>query len=291
MRVRRVLPWWSFCVLGILIPACIGPPLIIAPEELPDAVEDSFYNQQLSTADGAIDRWRVAEGSLPSGLGLSATNGAIAGIPTTPGTSSFTVEAQQGGTQRRTGERIYAITVLPLLELEATLTAARVNVAYSATPSITGGVPPYTVEIVGLPAGLTYNTTTGVISGTPVNTYTGLALQINVTDSGQPQQTTTEQTTLVVKPPQVVITTTVLDDGQVGVTYSERIMAGDGRTPYAWAVTAGILPDGLRLDTSTGVISGAPTTAQISAVTIQVTDSDSPPTTDSVELTITIVGE
>lgn len=290
MRVQRLLRW-SLCSLGILIPACIGPPLIIAPEELPDAVEDLFYNQQLSTADGAIDRWRVAEGSLPSGLGLSATNGAIAGIPTTPGTSSFTVEAQQGGTQRRTGERIYAITVLPQLELEATLTAARVNVAYSATPTMTGGVQPYTVEIVGLPAGLTYNTTTGAITGTPVNTYTGLALQITVTDSGQPQQTTTEQTTLVVKPPQVVITTMVLDDGQVGVAYSERIMAGDGRTPYAWAVTAGILPDGLRLDTSTGVISGTPTTAQISAVTIQVTDSDSPPTTDSVELTITIVGE
>ena len=45
---------------------------------------------------------------------------------------------------------------------------ATVAVAYSGTPTITGGVPAYTAaQLTPLPPGLTMNTTTGQITGTP----------------------------------------------------------------------------------------------------------------------------
>lgn len=45
---------------------------------------------------------------------------------------------------------------------------ATIGVAYSFTPGRTGGVSPYTFALTGtLPTGLSFNTSTGAITGTP----------------------------------------------------------------------------------------------------------------------------
>ena len=86
------------------------------------------------------------------------------------------------------------------------------------------------------------------------------------------------------------ITTTSLPDGMVDVAYSQTLTATGGVTPYTWAITAGNLPAGLTLDTSTAVISGTPTTPETKIFTVQVTDSAAPtPSTDTQELSITIL--
>lgn len=59
-----------------------------------------------------------------------------------------------------------------------------VGTPYSFTPSISGGVGPYTVTLISgaLPAGLTLNSTTGAITGTPT-TATSYTPILRVTDS------------------------------------------------------------------------------------------------------------
>lgn len=64
-----------------------------------------------------------------------------------------------------------------------------------------------------------------------------------------------------------------LAGGVTGVAYSETISAQGGTSPYSFAVTAGALPAGLGLNSSTGVISGTPTTAGTSTFTVKVTDA------------------
>jgi hypothetical protein len=55
------------------------------------------------------------------------------------------------------------------------------------------------------------------------------------------------------------VTTTSLPAATVGQTYTATLAAEGGTSPYTWSVTAGSLPAGLTLNSSTGVISGTPT--------------------------------
>ena len=89
----------------------------------------------------------------------------------------------------------------------------------------------------------------------------------------------------------LTISTTSLPNGQVGVAYSATLTATGGTTPYAWSITSGVLPTGLSLNGSTGLISGTPSGATSGAVrlTIQVKDSSSPQVTVSTSLNITVV--
>jgi hypothetical protein len=83
--------------------------------------------------------------------------------------------------------------------------------------------------------------------------------------------------------------TSSLPAGQVGASYSTMIQATGGTTPYHWSISSGTLPAGLTLSTTTGTISGTPTTSGTSTFTAKVTDSTSPTAqTATKSLTITV---
>jgi hypothetical protein len=58
------------------------------------------------------------------------------------------------------------------------------------------------------------------------------------------------------------------------VPFSQTITATGGALPYAWQVSAGVLPPGLNLGASTGTISGTPTSAGTFVSAIAVTDGN-----------------
>lgn len=74
----------------------------------------------------------------------------------------------------------------------------------------------------------------------------------------------------VLGPPPAIMTTS-LEDGEVGVAYSETVTALGGDGTFAWAVSAGDLPDGLALDAATGEVAGTPTVEGTFDFTIEVT--------------------
>ncbi|MCF7789523.1 MAG: putative Ig domain-containing protein, partial [Prosthecobacter sp.] len=126
--------------------------------------------------------WSVVSGSLPAGLTLNASTGVISGTPSSSSTVNFTLRATDNlgyfGTQAYTVTTCSSITLSP-----STLAASMVNSAYSQTVSATGGTQPYMFAISSgsLPAGLTLNMDTGLISGRPTAT-TAASFTIAVTD-------------------------------------------------------------------------------------------------------------
>ncbi|HMA46137.1 MAG TPA: putative Ig domain-containing protein, partial [Frankiaceae bacterium] len=82
-------------------------------------------------------------------------------------------------------------------------------------------------------------------------------------------------TVTVTAPAGLSVATAELPGGTAGSPYSATLAAAGGTPPYTWAVVAGTLPPGLSLAPSTGAISGSPTTAGTSGLTVQVSDSAS----------------
>src|SRR5207245_1535937 len=145
-------------------------------------------------------------------------------------------------------------------------TSALVNGAvgtpYSQTLAANGGTPGYSWQLISgaLPAGMTLNGTTGLISGTPSVAVTATPLQFKVTDSGSPVQAASANLTLTIAA-QLVITTTTLPNGTKDTPYAATLAATGGTGADTWQLTSGTLPTGLSLNASTGVISGTPTVA------------------------------
>lgn len=54
----------------------------------------------------------------------------------------------------------------------------------------------------------------------------------------------------------LTITTASLPDADRNISYSQTLTASGGTSPYTWSISAGALPAGLTLNSSTGVISG-----------------------------------
>jgi hypothetical protein len=274
----------------LLLSACVGPPLVLEPENLPVAIETQLYSVDLFTGEDVAE-WSVYSGEIPPGLFLDPASGIIAGRPTVPGVYDFTIEAVHDALPRRTGRRLYSITVLERLRVEFTPPTARSGAFYTYTPQIQGGVPPYGVNVVGLPAGLDYDRNTGRIFGTPLNPALALRFDLTVRDSGPVQQTASDTAIVGIQPPGVEITTGPnLPVAPAGAGYLAALQARDGTPPYAWIVEQGVLPVGLRLNRLTGFIFGEPNSAlaQTRTVTISVTDVGIPASQDTAEFKIVV---
>lgn len=178
-----------------------------------------------------------------------------------------------------------ASTPAPPAITTASLPNGTAGSMYAATPATQHGAMPFqwSVSQGTLPTGLTLNSNTGAITGTPT-TPGGYSFTLTVTD--RDGQTGTHAYTVVIAPPPVVIATQSLPAGIVGDSYSTTLTTSSGTPPYQWSVQSGSLPAGLTLDPSSGTISGTPTTNGTSAFTILVTDSENQNNTRSFTITI-----
>jgi hypothetical protein len=139
----------------------------------------------------------------------------------------------------------------------------------------------YTLSPATPPAGLTFNGTTGVLSGTPTASAT---FTVIATKAGSP--TVSRSYTLTVG---LCINsgTTTLPNATHNVFYSTTLTGSGGKAPYRFEILSGGLPAGISLS-SAGVISGTTGAPGTYHVTVEVLDSSSPVKTGTMALTLTV---
>ncbi|HEY5078350.1 MAG TPA: Ig domain-containing protein, partial [Opitutaceae bacterium] len=178
---------------------------------------------------------------------------------TTTGPGIVTLQARQAGQSASPAftanmlRQSFDVVGLPSIT-SANTAAGTVGTAFTYSITATGSPTSYAAS--PLPAGLTVNTSTGVISGTP--TAAGVTIvtltATNATGTSLPATLTITIAAAGVAP---VITSSNVAAGTVGVAFAYGITATGSPTSYA----ASPLPAGLTVNTSTGVISGTPTAA------------------------------
>lgn len=265
-----------FNVAGVYTLTTAAPTVTLAPATLANPALGIAYSQSITASGGfAPYTYSVVAGALPPGLTLNGSTGAITGTTAAGGTYSFTIQASDNS--GFTGSRAYSVTIgAPTIVVSpATLPAATVATAYSQAITAGNGTAPYTFAITAgaLPAGMTLSAG-GVLSGTPTagGTYNFV---VTATDSstGTGPFTGGRAYTLTVGAPTLSLSPASLPAPTVGAAYSQTFTAGGGIAPYTFAVSSGALPAGLSLNTSTGVLSGTPTTAGSYSFTVRVADS------------------
>ena len=236
---------------------------------------------QISASDSASGQTLTySANGLPTGLSISSSTGLISGTPTTAGSYTSVVTATDTAGQAASaafnwsvtgGTTSNTVTVTNPGSQSATVgTAASLQV--SASDSASGQTLTYSAT--GLPAGLSISSSTGLISGTPT---TAGSDSVTVTATDSTGASGSASFTWTVKAATSGNTVTVTNPGSqsatVGTAASLQVSASDSASGQTLTYSATGLPAGLSISSSTGLISGTPTTAGSDSVTVTATDT------------------
>lgn len=265
-------------------PLTINVPPAITTTFLPNGLINQNYNQTLSATPSATPlTWSIltGSGSLPAGLSLDANTGAITGLPTASGTSSFTVKIVDGSSPTPLSATAnLSLTIQPVLTVPAaTLPVGIVGAFYPVQLSSAGPPSPTWSLISGfLPPGISLQAS-GALLGQPATTGSfNFTVQASTSN---PAQTAQQSFTINVNPA-LTVTTVSLPTATLNTAYpATQLTAAGARPPYTWASIGSPLPAGMTLSLS-GVLSGTPTVSGNFTLTVQASD-----TTDGVIATQT----
>ncbi len=254
------------------------PPLVLQPEAPGDSVETMSFSHRFQVRGGTPPYAFTLVGEPPPGLALDG-EGVLAGRPTQAGTFPFDIEVADQGTPVQRMRLSFSLQVRALLRVAGPgILADFLNGrAYVEPLSATGGSSKYTFELVPgsvLPAGLVLYAN-GEVRGTSSATG-GATFQVQVTDDApRPQvairtlQLTASSCTLSGT---LCLRSRSVPDARVGDAYAYTLLSAFNTGSVTWKVESGVLPPGLSLQATTGVLSGTPTRADEYAFTLSVAD-------------------
>jgi hypothetical protein len=226
-----------------------------------------------TTSSSTASVTTYAATGLPRGLFISSSTGVIQGLPTLGGTSSVTVTAtDSAGFQ---GSTTFSWTITNTVTVGNPGTVSTVSGTAAApltlTAADTESTPTFTWSATGLPVGVSLNSSTGTISGTPTTACACTVVATATDEAGFAGQATF--TYLVTN--RVTVTNPGNQVAPSGQAASPVGASATDSSPVAtishWSTTG--LPPGLTVSPSTGTISGTPTKGGTFSVTLTATDS------------------
>jgi hypothetical protein len=276
--------------------ACSGEPSKLCPT----ATAGQGYSVEFTLKEPGDcgPRFAVSSGAFPPGLNIATDEGVARGTPTQAGSFTFYITVSYTCGLKSPSDQQYTINVNSgaapqprLVVVTPSLPDASINQPYTA-PALAaagGAVNSWTLAGGALPPGLAL-APSGVIAGTATQSGT---FNFSVRANGNGTNDTRALSIFVLaplelqtltnkKPPATGLTAKAAANAQL----TTGVRAVGGRTPYAFSST-GVLPPGITLNTATGALTGAGTTAGRYSATVSVTDATG--TKTSVEWKFTIL--
>ena len=230
----------------------------------------SQLRQTIPTTDGEGDPLTYSATGLPPGLNINTTTAEISGPLTTAGSYAVTVTVSDG-TNNVPVSFSWDVNTVPDVTnpgAQANLDGDVVNLPIIATDD-DGDTLSYSAS--DLPAGLTINTVTGLISG--ILTAGGNhSVTVTVSDGTDSTSVNFSWDVTGTNVPPVVTNPGDQLNG-TGTNVGLGIVATDGNgDPLTYSAPG--LPTGLTIDAGTGVISGVPVNIGVWVVTVSVDDGE-----------------
>jgi hypothetical protein len=245
----------------------IDPGLAIVNTSIAQATLGQPYTEQLTTREvvslnpvtgpDVQATWSVLSGALPPGVTLSS-DGLLAGTPTTEGSYTFAVRAQNGSP---IDTKTYTVNVRQPVVVSSPFgsprrPSAEVGVRVSKSAKATGGSGTYTWSLSSgaLPSGVALDANKGTFAGAP-RASGDFAFALTATDSEGRVASLNVDLRVA---PRLAITSLRLRAATLGRSYRATLTTVGGITPLKWRLVRGKLPLGLRLSQKLGTIVGKP---------------------------------
>jgi hypothetical protein len=229
-------------------------------------------NPLLPTVNGSVTAYSVTP-SLPTGLIINSRTGEISGTPTAvsePTEYRVTAANPKGSTSFPISFSVTEDPPASLSYVSSTFLFTKGVVVPVLKPSVTGTVDRYTVD-PSLPDGVVLNAMTGVISGTPQVASTEILYTVRASNS-KGSSTFTFSMAIEDKAPSKLnyAGSPFLFTKNVSITNILPTISG---TATSYSVSP-VLPNGLSLNSVTGVLSGTPNSVSANAsYTVTATNS------------------
>lgn len=262
--------------------------LRILNNELPNACTNQPYAlTQLYGEGGVGARSFTTTASIP---GLTVSGSSINGTPTTAGSYPVTVTLTDDlsqSVQRSLPLNVYQTPTCTVSATPAVITAGQTStLSWTITagglasgtwsPSPGGTCGPFSNYANG-----SYTCTTGPITSSTT-------FQLTLINSKCSDSCSTSVSTGAC-PALVITSASPLPQATAYSPYSTTLAASGVMTPATWSISAGSLPDGLALNSVSGVISGTPTTPGLYSFTVTLSDACVPARSTSKVFTLRVV--
>ena len=266
---------------------------------LPGTLLNQSYSFTLHATNGTGGlTWSIAPVSqtalFPTGLTIDAASGVISGtVAWGGGTAGFVATVKDSSSPPRTAIKAFTVTAYSPMQSPApqSFTVSEyvdVGNFYVIFPQ--GGVPPFTYTISGgtFPPGLRIDGN-GMLRGSAV-ARGQFAATLTIQDSFTPPEVVPAQVTISVLTPNLSLASSLPQTIPLNRPFSGRLVAVGGVPPYHFTLSSGSVPPGLSsIDPSAGTISGTPSTLGNSFFSVNVTDSNTPPSTTANNYSINVV--
>jgi hypothetical protein len=246
-----------------VLPAASAP--VITSSPYAEGTVGSVFGFQLA-ATGENETYALISGGLPPGLILNPSTGLLSGVPTQLGEWHAMLAASSSGNQGPVLDMLIVIkprAEVPVITCNGSA-VARVGEQFLFVVTATNS--PVSFQISELPSGLSADLSKGTISGI-ASAARKDAYEITLVASNSAGRSQPKTLSLTVEAGQStpVITSATSASTRVGESFSYSITATENATAYM----AESLPDGLEINTTTGLISGTATRAGTYSVLIK----------------------